>query len=544
MRPSIPAKVFLGFAVVLTSFALVIGLGLFQLRSVGQGIALVSQAYHPLMRLGAQLDSSYRNSEQATARLLDERDVRTRRALLHLALDYHPRAALEKVRAAQTVIQRARQRDAARGEQAFLDRVDGLLSAVQLRYDEYQREGANVSSIIGRMVGAEPSQLARLEQELDPAVRRLKKIEGAIGLGIRDFSAELEDRIDLRVREASREERRSVVMIGLFSLLAAGVGVFVTVLSQRTLAPIGPLTQAVKDVGEGRFAGEVPVRSDDELGLLAREFNAMARKLSERERQLQEKTQEVLRAERLAAVGRLAAQITHEIRNPLSSLSLNLELLEETVTEGDGDDEARSLVHAMSREVDRLTEVTEDYLRLSRLPRPSPSPVDLNDAVEDLLDFLSRELQEAGVRVERELSPESPSVRADSGQLRQVLLNLVRNAREAMDSGGTVTVRTRVDEPGRLAIVEIQDTGPGISEELRARMFDPFFSTKDRGTGLGLAFVQQVVHEHGGRVECDSEPGQGACMRVSWPLAELDAPADPASDLDAAAQSLGRASGE
>lgn len=525
MRPrlSIPAKVFAGFAVVLATFGLVTAFGVLQMRRIGEGLTLVTQAYHPLTRLGAQLESSYRNSEQATARLLDEPDVRTRRALLYLALDYHPRAAAEKVKAAALVVQEARGLALGPEEVPFLDRVEGLLAAVRLRYGEYASRGEEVRRVLREIEQATPETRKDAEAKLDPALRRLKTTELAIGNALRDLGSEVEVRINLRVRESTRQEQRAAFLVIVFSAVAVGIGLFVTALSQRTLAPIRTLTEAVKAVGEGRFAGELRVAADDELGLLAREFNEMQKKLAERERQLSEKTQELLRSERLAAVGKLAAQITHEIRNPLSSISLNAELLAEQL-EGVGPvspderDEARTLVRAMGREVDRLAEITEDYLRFARLPKPRLVDVDLNDAVEELADFTRAELANAGTTLELDLDPAEGHVVADEGQLRQVLLNLVRNAREATGKGGAVRVRTRVDRNGGLATASVEDDGPGIPEELRTRIFEPFFTTKEGGTGLGLALVQQVVHEHGGELRVESSESGGARFVVTLRL--------------------------
>jgi signal transduction histidine kinase len=221
-------------------------------------------------------------------------------------------------------------------------------------------------------------------------------------------------------------------------------------------------------------------------------------------------------------VGRLAAQITHEIRNPLSSLSLNTELLEEQIESGLDDleakGEARSLVKAMAREVDRLTGVTEEYLRFARMPKPTYSAVDLNDAMDELLAFMGPELAAAGVEAKRDWSEEPPRVKADAGQLRQVVLNLVRNAREAAGRGGHIRLRTRIEPIHQWGVVEVVDDGPGIPEAVRSHLFEPFYSTKEGGTGLGLALVQQVMHEHGGEVECESAAGKGTRFVLRWPL--------------------------
>jgi len=527
MRLSVSSKVFLGFAAVIGTFGAVTLFGVREMHVVGQGLALVSQAYHPLTRLSAQLESSFRESEQATSRLHGEDDPRTRRALLALALDAPPRAAREKVRVAREVVARARELAPDRSESSFLDRVDGLLSATLVRYDAYARAGAEADALLDRLAQAPAADAPAVREQLDASLRRLKKVESSIAAGLADLSEEMEERIDLRVRVAGTDERRAAFLIVAFSLGAIAIGLLVTAASQRALAPIRRLTEAVKEVGEGRFAGEVAVSADDEMGVLARELNAMARKLAERERQLAEKNAELLRSERLAAVGRLAAQITHEIRNPLSSLSLNAELLQDQLGAGqDSGGEARSLVAAMAREVDRLVGITEEYLRFARLPKPSLGRLDLADAVEDLLDFMAPELAASGVKVERALAPDAPPVRADHAQVRQVLLNLVRNAREATGPGGSVRVRTRVlpAPDGRLRVgVEIEDDGPGIPPEVRERIFEPFFSTKERGTGLGLALVQQIVHEHGGKLSCDSAPGKGTRLLAAFPV--FDEPA-------------------
>jgi signal transduction histidine kinase len=283
------------------------------------------------------------------------------------------------------------------------------------------------------------------------------------------------------------------------------------IVAQRLLRPIRTLTEGVKAVAAGDLSRKVEVRSGDEVGLLAREFNAMAASL-ERQRS------DLLRAERLAAVGRISAQITHEIRNPLNAIGLNAELLsEELESAPGGSPELRSLVAAIGREVDRLHGVTEEYLRFARLPKPVFAPEDLNEILSGMADFVRPELSAGRVELRLELAPDLPPVRADEGQLRAVFLNLMRNSREAMPGGGTVEVRTRAVEGGVEA--EVRDTGGGIPPEALSRIFDPFYSTKERGTGLGLAFALQVVQEHGGTIRCESEVGRGTCFTMRLPAA-------------------------
>jgi signal transduction histidine kinase len=176
-----------------------------------------------------------------------------------------------------------------------------------------------------------------------------------------------------------------------------------------------------------------------------------------------------------------------------------------------------SLVQAIVGEVDRLNAVTEEYLRFARLPKPVFAREDLNEILSGLVEFFTPELKESGVAVALELAPDLPLVRGDEGQLRAAFLNLIRNSREAMPRGGRISIRTRRVEEGVEA--EVRDTGGGIPAEALPRIFDPFYSTKEKGTGLGLAFTQQVVQEHGGQVRCDSAPGCGTVFTVRLPRA-------------------------
>ena len=320
--------------------------------------------------------------------------------------------------------------------------------------------------------------------------------------------------MDQGVAEAERQEIAARWAVLALSTLALAIGLFVTFLSQKALRPIRRLTEAAQRLGRGSPESVVvPDQGADELALLAREFNAMAQRLALRERELKAQGEALLRSERLAAIGRIAAQITHEIRNPLSSISLNAEELGERLRDGP----QAALCDAIVREVDRLAAVTEEYLRFARLPKPQPVRADVNEAVRDLLDFVRPELKAGGVQLEQSLAASVPEVLVDVGQLRQLLLNLVRNAREAMPAGGALRVSTAL-AAGFVAIA-VQDAGPGIPPERLQRIFDPFFTTKERGTGLGLALAQEIAQEHGGQLTCQSALGAGTTFTLRLPAA-------------------------
>jgi len=269
------------------------------------------------------------------------------------------------------------------------------------------------------------------------------------------------------------------------------------------------LREHARQIAGGDYGRRVEVRSHDEIGDLAREFNAMAHAIEEREHKL-------IRSERLATVGRMAAHITHEVRNPLASVGLYLELLSDEI--GEDNVEARRLVTSLSNEVDRLSEITETYLRFVRLPKPKLEREDLGALVSSVMEFSRGELAMAKIDLEMSIEPDLPEAIIDESQIRQALLNLVRNAKEAMPEGGRICVEVSAMEGGWLRL-SVADSGPGIIAENLGKIFDPFFSTKDKGTGLGLALVQQIVIEHGGRIEVDLPPSGGTVFSLLLPVA-------------------------
>jgi len=313
--------------------------------------------------------------------------------------------------------------------------------------------------------------------------------------------------------QLSDNERRAVeiafALSGLGLLLAVGAALIMV----RTLRPLRVLREHARQIAGGDYARRTGIVSRDEIGDLAREFNAMAGAIEEREHRL-------IRSERLATVGRMAAHITHEIRNPLASLGLNVELLGDEV--GPDNQEAQRLVTSIGNEVDRLSEITETYLRFVRLPKPKAERLDLGTLASSVLEFAGGELGLAKITWDIKQAAGRPEVEADESQLRQALLNLVRNAKEAMPGGGHLQLEVGSAFDGQVHLT-VADTGPGIAPENLGQIFEPFFSTKAKGTGLGLALVQQIVSEHGGRIEVDCPPGGGTRFTILLPAAKASA---------------------
>ncbi len=320
-----------------------------------------------------------------------------------------------------------------------------------------------------------------------------------------------------QVRQAEREtERLTATLTAIAGLLAlaATVGVI------WTLRPLRKLAAGVRRLGRGEWDQRIALPSGgggDEVTQLAAEFNLMADALQERERRL-------IRGERLAAVGRLAAQVTHEIRNPLSSVALNVELLGDELEEASP--EARRLLARITGEIDRLAAITEEYLGFARRQKPDLHPTDLAAELTALLDFMEEELEQAGIAVDREI-PGPVFVLGDPSQLRQAFINLLRNAKEALgDLRGArpPALALRLAVAGAQARVTITDNGPGIPEAERERIFEAFYTRKAQGTGLGLAIVQEIVGDHEGTIRVARSGPEGTVFEVVLPACDPQGP--------------------
>jgi signal transduction histidine kinase len=200
-------------------------------------------------------------------------------------------------------------------------------------------------------------------------------------------------------------------------------------------------------------------------------------------------------------------------------LALNVELLEEETGENL---EARALLRAVKNEVERLTALSERYLSVARRKPPSFESEDVGELCREAMEFLRADFQRHGVEILLNLSPVLPAVRVDEGQIKQVLYNLLRNAREAMPGGGRITLGASPTPDGGVTIT-VDDEGEGIDEGVRTRLFEPFFTTKGHGTGLGLVITREVVEAHGGSVRCDRLEPRGTRFSVFLPAAG-DAP--------------------
>ena len=234
--------------------------------------------------------------------------------------------------------------------------------------------------------------------------------------------------------------------------------------------------------------------------------------------QLQTAQQELLVAERMATVGRLALRVAHEVRNPIAAIELNAEMLQDIVRVHPGSDmeEATSLVAAIRDQVNTLDALTEEYLVFARFPKSHFEEESVNHLIGELAAFVRPVAIRQGVAIHVATDPAVPLMELDRALLRQAILNLVKNSMEALSRGGALTIESRTD--GAAVEIAVSDTGGGITTEVAERLFEPFFTTKPQGTGLGLSITRQIIDEHGGDLTWRNGAEGGATFVIRLPV--------------------------
>ena len=361
-----------------------------------------------------------------------------------------------------------------------------------------------LSRLDNAAAGARDNELLAMSREL---LRQVRFIRSSV------LRATTKSAAALREMNHDLFEQRSDISIALVLVPAGALvsALLLLLLSLRALRPVGELAAAVRRLATGDYSTPAPERLSREFDDLASALNTLASAIRVREEEILRNRDDLMRAERLAVVGRMASVVAHEVRNPLNSIALNVDLLRDML-QGIAGQRELDVVTAVQGEVDRLAEITEEYLRFGRLPKGVLAPCDAGRIVRDTVDFMAGELATHGVQADVKTPDPAVLVLSDESQLRQALVNILRNAIEAMPDGGSLVAT--VEPAGDRIALSVTDTGCGIPEEFRSRLFEPFATTKPSGTGLGLAFVQQVAHESGGDVAVESAPGRGTTVRL------------------------------
>lgn len=521
MRTGLKAKVLLGFALLALSVLLAFGYGSLTFRGLEGRMQAVNDIHVPAVRALNQMESSLFLLESDLDKSLSEGILR-------------PKDALESV-----LLSRLDQLERLSREEGI--RVPALANGVGPLRTSYQ----SLTDILTRVY---QNWLARGEFEEELSSKRA------------DFRLRLKTLIrdiDRESRGVSQSVQAELRRLGLMLTILLGaccvVAVIMSVWLARALRPLETLALFMRKISQHglteAIVQDLAVLPDnhDEIGTLSRESYKMAASLLDNNKLLRDQKQNLERAhrelahqneelrstqnklvhsEKLGLVGQMAAQMAHEIRNPLNALSLHAEILEDQLRL---DVTALESLVPLRKEINKLISVTESYLDLARGPRLQKSPSQINEVVEELHNLYQPVLKERGIFFTCDLG-DVPLVAVDRPQMAQVIGNLIKNASEAFSgvqrSGARyIRVITAHDGTGGGLTITVMDNGAGISAELQKNIFSPFYTNKAEGTGLGLTFSRQVVEAHGGEITFDSAPNQGTKFTISLPLNETVAAA-------------------
>ncbi len=299
------------------------------------------------------------------------------------------------------------------------------------------------------------------------------------------------------------------------ALVVGSTGVVIGILlslwaSARVTRPVRELAGSVRQVAEGKWDTRATVSSSDEIGRLAADFNHMTE-------QLVDSRERLVQTERVAAWRELARRLAHELKNPLFPLQITVENLQRSkaLPPKEFEEVFEESTSTLLAELNTLKAIVGRFSDFARMPAPRKEEVNVNEIVERVIKLYDAQLRAPGrpqIRPELQLARNLPCVSADPEQLQRALSNLVLNAIDAMPNGGIICVSTR-EISGRV-VLEVTDTGEGLTKEECERLFTPYYTTKQHGTGLGLAIVQSVVSDHGGAISVHSEPGRGSTFRI------------------------------
>lgn len=368
--------------------------------------------------------------------------------------------------------------------------------------------------------------------EADARLLRLYQLQGQIRDAFETLRGLQREKLRGVIEHLNRSANRGLVAVVAFvTVLVGAFGAVAVVLRRRILQPVRAILEAAERMRGGDLAARAPVGQTDEFGQLTRGFNFMAeslaeshgdleRKVEERTRQLREMQDQVIRAEKMSAVGLLVSGVAHELNNPLAAILGFVELARMDLKTRDSDSTSVKLLEEVDSQVERCHRIIVNLLQFARQQEPHLDVVDLNAAVDQILQLRVYEWETSKTTLVREFDPARPVLCADRDKIQQVVLNLVNNAHDAIgETGrpGTIWVSTRLEPPN--VVVEVRDTGPGFRDPARA--FDPFYTTKDagKGTGLGLSVSYGIVHEHQGEIQVGNWE-QGGQVIITLPIGD------------------------
>jgi len=333
-----------------------------------------------------------------------------------------------------------------------------------------------------------------------------------------EFCEKYKDIHEERILQVKSDSKIQAVHLRIVAATAVGTGFLLAVLLAFVLGSqiLGPVRRLTAEVGRE----EDTTATGDEVKALSHGVRGLIQNVGQTQTELQKSRESLLQTEKMALVGKLAAGMAHSIRNPFTSVKMRLFSLNRSLKLSDSQKEDFDVI---SQEIRHIDTIVQNFLEFSRPPKLKIQPISPSLVVDQAVQLLKHRLKSYDVEVTIERQRNLPEIDADPEQLKEVLVNLVVNACEAMDQGGSIVIREQ--EPlalssDRLAVIQVNDNGPGIPDSIRDKVLRPFFTTKEQGTGLGLSIAARIIAEHRGRLDVESNQDGGATFIICLPLKE------------------------
>ena len=357
-----------------------------------------------------------------------------------------------------------------------------------------------------RIVDKDTEQILRiLEIEIPIFVKGSQDRWGSIKIGL-----SLEE-----TRKEIQQTRLILILIGGGGLLIGVLGAIF--LAKRITGPLTKLVEATVRISKGHFSQRITITGQDEIGNLARSFNKMSRQLLLTRKKMEAANKKLIQAEKLASIGRISAGIAHEIRNPLTSVKLNIQKL----TQSDNLDEMEREHLSLSQEgIKHMEKSIKDLLDFTRASELNPALFSVSQILDESIKTLADSLELKKVALERDYQDGLPQVSVDGDKLRQVFLNVLRNAYEAVEEGGKINISLSLlkERSRKMIKVDISDDGCGIPERERELIFELFYTTKPAGIGLGLAIARKIIEQHRGFIRVKENETKGTSFEILIPV--------------------------
>lgn len=498
-RTSLSFKFIAGFLTILTLFITTIVIIIIKLKGIQPDIVQLNQGYLPYLHHLSKIQLNITNDKQVIHRFFSDGEFRNAYfRIFYTRFQKHP--VWNDFKEIETLETRYQ------GEpfSTFATRETKILKNYYQQLLSRCLEAFDDESVIQSCEGMSGKLFNRINYLNKQLETRIASLSGKI-----------------------EQARSSVTLLAITTgTLSIVISILIIILIILSILPIRKLIYSITRVKEGDYSQRVDLKSSGEIRELVDSFNGMIIALKSREEQIstqQNSLQEhhqaelaiknrLIDAEHLAAIGKISAQIVHEIRNPLNSITLNTDIIEDEVFSEDFEPgEIRPIFQSIKKEIQRLSDITESYLQFAKAPKLNKKPFELIPFLVSLKDFIQPEMEERQIDFQLHYNPSTLWVSWDRNRMRQLLLNLLKNGMEATPAGGEIKLDVEISD---IVTLKISDSGIGISKENLKEVFNPFFTTKNYGTGLGLYLVKEITLEHGGVIDVVSNFGAGATFVI------------------------------